>query len=119
MTTTFFMVLLIIGSIVLLISCTIPLANIFDNFDAGFICAFFITLIFDVGYCIFMPSTEQLIENDYYAMLDDRPKCINAGDTSIGCKINYIKWQKDSIHMQHKYDSIKVVLDNKQKELLK
>jgi hypothetical protein len=53
-----------------------------------------------------------MIENDYHAMMKNRPKCIDNGDTSLGCKKNYIDWQKDSIEKQHKYDSVKVKLEN-------
>lgn len=119
MTTTFFMVLLIIACLVLLFGCTLILADVFDNFDAGFICAFLITFVFVAGFSYFTPSTAQMIENDYYAMLDDRPKCIDASNVSLGCKEEYIDWQRDSIDAQRKYDSVKVVLDNKQKEILK
>lgn len=119
MTTTFFTVLLIIGCIVLFIGCALSLSTILDSENTVKACAFIITIIFAVGYCIFTPSMEQMIENDYYAMMEDRPKCIDAGDVSLGCKKDYIDWQKDSIEKQHKYDSVKVKLENIQKEILK
>lgn len=112
MTTTFFAVLLFIGSIVLFIGCALSLSTILDSENAVIACAFIITIIFAVGYCIFTPSMVQMIENDYYAMMEDRPKCIDAGDVSLGCKKDYIDWQKDSIEKQLKYDSVKVKLEN-------
>ena len=75
-------------------------------------CAIIITIIFIVVYCICTPSYEQMIENNYYAMMEERPKCIDAGDVSLGCKKDYIDWQRDSIEKQHRYDSIKVRLEN-------
>lgn len=112
MTTTFFMVLLFIGSIVLFIGSAISLTIMFESENAGIACALIIAIIFIVGYCNFTPSGEQMIENDYYAMIEDRPKCIDAGDVSLGCKKDYIIWQKDSVEKQHKYDSVKVKLEN-------
>lgn len=119
MTTTLFTVILIIGSLVLFFVSTILLTNIFDDVTAGFVCAVIIVILFIYGFCKLAPSMEQMIENDYYAMLYDRPECIDASHVSLGCKKDYIEWQKDSIEKQHKYDSVKVVLDNKQKEILK
>lgn len=119
MTTTLFIILLIIGSVVLFFVSAILLANIFDDANAGFVCAFVIVLLFNFGFCILAPSMEQMIENDYYAMLYDRPECIDASHVSLGCKKDYIKWQRDSIEKQYKYDSVKVLLDNEQKEILK
>lgn len=119
MTTTLFMVLIIIGSTVLFLGCALSLSGIIYSDNVCMLLSFAITFIFDIGFCLLTPSTNQMIENDYYAMLDDRPKCIDAGNVSLGCKEEYIDWQKDSIEKQHMYDSVKVVLDNKQKELLK
>lgn len=118
MTTTFFTVLLLIGCIVLFIGSALSLSTILDSENAVIACAFIITIIFAVGYCIFTPSMEQIIENDYYAMMKDRPKCIDAGDVSLGCKKDYIGWQKDSIEKQHKYDSVKVKLENLQNKII-
>lgn len=112
MTTTFFTVLLLIGCVVLFIGCALSLSTILDSENTAIACAFIIIIIFAVGYCIFTPSIEQMIENDYYAMMEDRPKCIDAGDISLGCKKDYIDWQKDSIEKQLKYDSVKVELEN-------
>lgn len=119
MTTTLFIVLSIIGSLVLFSASASLLANALDDVCTGFVCAFIIVIFFNYGFCKLTPSTEQMIENDYYAMLEDKPECINASHVSLGCKKDYIEWQKDSIEKQHKYDSVKVVLDNKQKEILK
>ena len=119
MTTIFFTILLVIGSTILFLGCGLALRGVFDSENACILLSFVITLCFITGYCIFTPSHEQMIENDYYAMLDDRPKCIDAGDVSLECKKDYIYWQKDSIEKQHKYDSVKVKLENLQKEILK
>ena len=119
MTTTLFMVLIIIGSTILFLGCALSLSGIIDNDYVCMLLSFAITFVFDFGFCLFTPSTNQMIENDYYAMLDDRPTCIDASHVSLGCKEEYIDWQRDSIEKQHEYDSVKVVLDNKQKELLK
>ena len=112
MTTSLFVVLLIIGSIVVFIVSATVLSNIFYSNEVGTWCALIITSICILLYNIFAPSMEQRIENDYYAMLNDRPKCIDVSNVSFGCKINYIEWQQDSIRKQHKYDSVKVKLEN-------
>lgn len=119
MTTTLFMVLIIIGSTILFLGCALSLSGIICSDNVCMLLSFAITFIFNIGFCLFTPSMNQMIENDYYAMLDDRPKCIDANNVSLGCKEDYIDWQRDSIDAQRKYDSVKVVLDNKQKELLK
>lgn len=120
MTTTLFMVILLVVGTVLYIACVFPLTSIFDDDKTlGAVCAAIITIVFIILYCISTPSIEQMIENNYYAMLEDRPKCVDAYDFSLGCKKEYIEWQKDSIEKQHKFDSVKAALDNKQKELLK
>ena len=80
--------------------------------SAGFGISAAITIIFVIIFGIATPSFEQMAENDYYTMLEDRPKCIDAGDVSLGCKKDYIDWQKDSIVKHHKYDSVKVKLEN-------
>lgn len=119
MTTTLFMVLIIIGSTILFLGCANSLSVMIVSDSVCILLSFAITFIFDIGFCLFTPSMNQMIENDYYAMLDDRPNCINASHVSLGCKEEYIDWQRDSIEKQHEYDSVKVVLDNKQKEILK
>ena len=85
---------------------------LFDGDNIGFAIGTVATVLFIVIFVSCTPSTEQMIENDYYAMMEDRPKCIDAGDVSLGCKKDYIDWQKDSIEKQHKYDSVKVKLEN-------
>lgn len=120
MTTALFMITLLVVGTILYIVCVLPLTSILnDNKTLGAVCATIITIVFIIVYCKLTPSIEQMIENDYYAMLEDRPECIDAGDFSLGCKKEYIEWQKDSIEKQHKFDSVKVALNNKQKELLK
>lgn len=119
MTTTLFMVLIITGSIILCLGCALSLSTVIDNDNVCVLLSFAIAFIFVAGFSLLTPSTNQMIENDYYAMLYDRPECIDASNVSLGCKEKYIDWQKDSIEKQRKYDSVKVVLDNKQKELLK
>ena len=112
MTTTLFVSLLLIGGTVLFLGCALTLMNMLDSENTGIACAFIITIIFIVGYCIFTPSMEQMTENNYYAMLKDRPNCIDDRYVSLGCKKDYIDWQKDSIEKQHEYDSVKVKLEN-------
>ena len=119
MTTTLFVIIPIIGATALFIGCALTLMTILSSETDSIACAIIITIIFIVGYCIFTPSMEQMIENNYYAMMEDRPNCIDAGDVSLGCKKEYIDWQKDSIEKQHRYDSVKVKLENLQKEILK
>lgn len=112
MTTTLFLILLIIGSIVVFIVSAVLLYNIFDDSEVGEMCATLITAIYILLYYMLTPSTEQWIENDYYQMLKDRPKCIDTGNVSLGCIQDYVEWQQDSIKKQHKYDSVKVKLEN-------
>lgn len=83
-----------------------------DSEEVSFGIGAAVTALFILLYANLTPSTEQLTENDYYAMMKDRPKCIDAVDVSLGCKKDYIDWQKDSIEKQHKYDSVKVKLEN-------
>ena len=92
---------------------------LFDDDSVGFTIGAVATILFVLLFANLTPSMEQMIENNYYAMIDDRPKCIDTGDVSLGCKKDYINWQKDSIKRQHQYDSVKVKLENLQKEILK
>lgn len=118
MTTTLFISILIIGAVIIFCAVSFLMMAIFDE-SVGFGIGALFTILFVVLFANLTPSMEQLVENDYYAMMEDRPKCIDAGDVSLGCKKDYIDWQKDSIEMQHKYDSVKVKLENLQKEILK
>lgn len=118
MTTAIFEVILIIGAVIIFGAVSFLMVSILDD-ATGFAIGSGATLLFIWLLIICTPSTEQMIENDYYAMMEDRPKCIDAGDVSLGCKKDYIVWQKDSIEKQHKYDSVKVKLENLQKEILK
>lgn len=111
MTTTIFMTILIIGAILIFGVVSFLMVSLLDDSD-GFAISLVVTILFVVLFANLTPSTEQLIENDYYAMMEDRPKCIDAGDVSLGCKKDYIDWRKDSIEMQHKYDSVKIKLEN-------
>lgn len=117
MTTTLFSVLLLAVSIILFLGIGIPLSFALGD-TAGIGISAGITIIFISIFCAATPSQEQMTENDYYAMLEDRPKCIDAGDASLGCKKDYIEWQKDSIEKQHKYDSAKDKLKNIQNEII-
>lgn len=110
MTTPIFYAILIVVSLILFVGISIALSGYEDSLGIGI--ALVITMIFVLIYGAATPSMEQMVENNYYAMLEDRPKCIDTGDTSLGCKKDYIVWQKDSIIKQHKYDSVKVLLDN-------
>ena len=112
MTTSLFIVLLIIGSIVVCIVSAVILTDMLDDKDTGTAFAVIITAIFIAIYMCFTPSIAQMIENDYYAMMHDRPECIDANDVTLGCKLDYVEWQQDSIRKQHKYDSVKVKLEN-------
>ena len=112
MTTNIFLAILIIGS-VLFSTVSILMMVLSNDDDVGFGIGTVATALFVIFFSILTPSDEQMIENDYYAMLEDRPKCIDAGDVSLGCKMDYIDWQRDSIEKQHIYDSVKVKLDNK------
>lgn len=93
MTTPLFYVLLIAISSLLLISFGIVFSLILDD-SIGFGISVVITVIFILIFSIATPSTEQMVENNYYAMLEDRPKCIDAVNVSLGCKKDYIYWQK-------------------------
>ena len=119
MTTIVFTSILIIVPLFVFVAVSFPMMKLFDGDVAGWVIGIVATVLFILFFMILTPSTEQLIENDYYAMMEDRPKCIDAGDVSLGCKKDYIDWQKDSVEKQHKYDSVKVVLENRQKEILK
>lgn len=118
MTTVLFYVILYSVSIMLFLVIGIAISSVWDNLS-GFGISTGVTILFIVIFGITTPSFEQMIENDYYAMLENRPKCIDAGNVSLGCKKDYIVWQKDSIMKQYRYDSVKVMLDNEQKEILK
>lgn len=119
MTTTIFMTIMIIGAVLIFGAVSFSMMSILDDNDAGFGVGIVAAILFVVLFANLTPSTAQMVENDYYAMMEDRPKCIDAGDVSLGCKKDYIDWQKDSIEKQHKYDSVKVKLENLQKEVLK
>lgn len=112
MTTTIFMNILIIGTVLIFAVVSFLMMSILDNSDSGFAVGIVVAILFVVLFANLTPSTAQMVENDYYAMMEDRPKCIDAGDVSLGCKKDYIDWQKDSIEKQHKYDSVKVKLEN-------
>lgn len=112
MTTTIFMTILIIGAVLIFAIVSFLMMSILDNSDSGFAIGIIVALLFVVLFANLTPSTAQMVENDYYAMLEDRPKCIEARDISLGCKKDYIEWQKDSIEKQHKYDSVKVKLES-------
>ena len=119
MTTTIFMTILVIGAVLIFGVVSFLMVSILDDNDSGFAVGIVVTILFVVLFANLTPSTAQMVENDYIAMKEDRPKCIDAGDVSLGCKKDYIDWQKDSIEKQHKYDSVKVKLENLQKEILK
>ena len=110
MTTTLFYAILTTGWLILFAGTGIALSAIMED-SIGIGIAAVITIAFVFIYGAATPSMEQMTENDYYAMLEDRPKCIDAGDVSLGCKKDYIVWQKDSVEKQHKYDSLKVMLE--------
>jgi len=112
MTTIIFTSILIVGAVTVFCAVSFPMLVLFDGDNIGFAIGTVATVLFIVIFVSCTPSTEQMIENDYYAMMEDRPKCIDAGDVSLGCKKDYIDWQKDSIEKQHKYDSVKVKLEN-------
>ena len=119
MTTILFDAILIIGAVTIFCAVSFPMMVFFDSASVGWGIGTVVTILFVLLFVTLTPSTEQIIENDYYAMMEYRPKCIDAGDVSLGCKKDYIYWQKDSIKRQHRYDSVKVKLENLQKEILK
>lgn len=110
MTTPLFWTILYSVSIILFLAIGITVSSIRGN-SVGFGISACVTIIFVLIFCIATPNFEQMIENDYYTM-PERPKCIEAGNVSLGCKKDYIVWQKDSIVKRHKYDSVKVKLEN-------
>jgi hypothetical protein len=112
MTTTIFITILIIGAVIIFCAVSFPMMEILNGDSVGFGIGVAATVLFIGLFVSCTPSCEQMIENDYHAMMEDRPKCIDAGDVSLGCKKDYINWQKDSIEKQHKYDSVKVKLEN-------
>lgn len=112
MTTIIFMTILIIGAVLIFGVVSLQMMKLFDDDSAGFGIGVAATALFIGLFVSCTPSSEQMIENDYHAMMEDRPKCIDNGDTSLGCKKDYIDWQKDSIEKQHMYDSVKVKLEN-------
>ena len=118
MTTTIFMTILIIGAVLIFAVFSFLIVSLIND-SVGFSIGLLSTILFVVLFTNLTPSTEQMVENDYNSMMANRPKCIDAGDVSLGCKKDYIDWQKDSIEKQHKYDSVKVKLENLQKEILK
>ena len=119
MTTTIFMTILIIGTVLIFAVVSFLMLSHFADNDSSFAVGIVAAILFVILFVNLTPSLEQMVENDYYAMMEDRPKCVDSGDTSLGCKKDYIDWQKDSIEKQHKYDSVKVKLENLQKEILK
>lgn len=112
MTSSIFMTILIIGAVLIFGIVSFLMMSILDNSDSGFVIGIVVSILFVVLFANLTPSTAQMVENDYYAMMEYRPKCIDARDVSLGCKKDYIDWQKDSIEKQHKYDSVKVKLEN-------
>jgi len=106
------MTILIIGAVLIFGVVSLQMMKLFDDDSAGFGIGVAATALFIGLFVSCTPSSEQMIENDYIAMKEDRPKCIDAGDVSLGCKKDYIDWQKDSIEKQHMYDSVKVKLEN-------
>jgi ABC-type transport system involved in multi-copper enzyme maturation permease subunit len=106
------MTILVIGAVLIFGVVSFLMMSILDNSDSGFVIGIVVSILFVVLFANLTPSTAQMVENDYYAMMEDRPKCIDAGDVSLGCKKDYIDWQKDSIEKQRKYDSVKVKLEN-------
>jgi hypothetical protein len=112
MTTTIFITILIIGAVITFCAVSFPMMEILNGDSVGFGIGVAATVLFIGLFVSCTPSCEQMIENDYHAMMKNRPKCIDNGDTSLGCKKNYIDWQKDSIEKQYKYDSVKVKLEN-------
>lgn len=112
MTTVIFTTILVLGAVIIFCAVSFPMMKLFDGDSAGWAIGVVVTILFVVLFSILTPSSEQMIENDYHAMMEDRPKCIDAGDVSLGCKKDYIDWRKDSIEKQHKYDSVKVKLEN-------
>ncbi len=112
MTNVIFDSILIIGAVTVFCAVSFPMLVLFDGDNIGFAIGTVAAVLFIVIFVSCTPSSEQMIENDYHAMMEDRPKCIDNGDTSLGCKKDYIDWQKDSIEKQHKYDSVKVKLEN-------
>lgn len=119
MTTIVFTSILIIIPLFIFVAVLFLMMRLFDDDMVGWVIGIVTSVLFILFFMILTPSTEQMIENDYYAMMEDRPKCIDVGDVSLGCKKDYIDWQKDSVEKQHKYDSAKVVLENRQKEIFK
>lgn len=111
MTTTIFVIILFIGTIIIFCAVSFLMVLLLND-SVGFDIGVAATVLFIVLFVSCTPSCEQMIENDYHAMMKNRPKCIDAGDVSLGCKKDYIDWQKDSIKKQHKYDSVKVKLEN-------
>ena len=111
MTSVIFMTILVIGAVLIFGAVSFLMVSLLND-ETGFAVSIAVTALFVILFANLTPSTEQMIENDYHAMMEDRPKCIDAGDVSLGCKKDYIEWQKDSIEMQHKYDSVKVKLEN-------
>ena len=120
MTTNIFLAILIIGSVLIFSTVTILMLVFLNNDDdVAFGIGTVATALFIIFFDILTPSDVQMIENDYYAMMEDRPKCIDAVNVSLGCKNDYIYWQKDSIEKQHKYDSVKVKLENLQNKIIR
>ena len=120
MTTTLFIAIMIVLSVVLIFFFGFIMAHATESVDAGLVFGVIVAVIFCVVYCKFLtPSREQMIENDYYALMKDRPKCIEASRVNLDCKKDYIEWQRDSIEKRHIYDSVKVLIDKMEREILK
>ena len=117
MTTPLFYVLLFAVSLILFWGIGILISDVLDD-KIGFGISGVITLIYVIIFCIATPNFQEMTENDKYTMLE-KPECIDVGNVSLGCKKDYIVWQRDSIALQHKYDSVKTKLENIQKEILK
>lgn len=112
MTSVIFTSIIVIGAVIIFCSVSFPMMALFNGDSAGWAIGVFVTILYVVLFANLTPSWEQIVENDYHAMMRHRPKCVDAGDVSLGCKKDYIVWQKDSIEKQHKYDSVKVKLEN-------
>lgn len=74
MTTNIFLAILIIGLVLIFSTVSIFMMVLLNDNDVGFGIGTLATALFVIFFTLLTPSDEQMIENDYYAMLEDRPK---------------------------------------------
>ena len=83
MTSIVFSSIIVIGAVLIFAVVSFSMMMLSNNDTVGWISGTIAAALFVVIFANLTPSSAQLVENDYYAMMEDRPKCIDNGDTSL------------------------------------